>query len=244
VPHSVPFTLSVAGLLWFGWFRFNAGSALAASDLAVKCVRDDAHGGRAGLRRGFSRPHAHRPRDGRWCRDRRSGGLVASQPAAGFVSPRAALAIAACAALASYGQCSFAPRTSVDDTLDVLPATGWPVSWARCSPESSRRSRECSRADGLFSGGGFHQLGIQAIAVLVTVVLSGALTAGIIVVIRATARCDGSVADGSTAMDASEHGEEAYHAGDLGEMGGSAGALGQGVVLVPAVGSTARARVA
>jgi len=43
---------------------------------------------------------------------------------------------------------------------------------------------------------------------------------------------NGSVADELTGMDASEHGEEAYHAGDLGEMGGSAGALGQGVVLV------------
>jgi Amt family ammonium transporter len=58
------------------------------------------------------------------------------------------------------------------------------------------------------------------------------LTAGIIVAIRATVGVSASIADELTGLDASEHGEEAYHAGDLGEMGGSAGALGQGVVLV------------
>jgi ammonium transporter, Amt family len=96
-------------------------------------------------------------------------------------------------------------------------------------------------ADGLFAGGGFHQLGVQAVAVLVTMILSGGLTAGILVAIRALLGVRGSITDELTGMDSSEHGEEAYHAGDLGEMGGSAGALGQGVVLIrPSVPEKAR----
>ena len=71
---------------------------------------------------------------------------------------------------------------------------------------------------------------------MVTIALSGTLTAGILVAIRALFRVRGSLAEEVTGMDSSDHGEEAYHAGDLGEMGGSAGALGHGVVLIRPAG--------
>ena len=87
-------------------------------------------------------------------------------------------------------------------------------------------------ADGLFNGGGFHQVGVQALAVLVTIVLSGAATTGILVALQAVMKVRASIASEVIGLDSGEHGEEAYHAGDLGEMGGSAGALGHGVVLI------------
>ena len=72
-------------------------------------------------------------------------------------------------------------------------------------------------------------------------VLSGALTAGILVALQAVMKVRSSIAAEVIGLDSSEHGEEAYHAGDLGEMGGSAGALGHGVVLVrPGVPKRAR----
>ena len=73
-------------------------------------------------------------------------------------------------------------------------------------------------------------------AVAPTTTASGTLTAGILVAIRALLGVRSSLAEEVTGMDSSEHGEEAYHAGDLGEMGGSAGALGHGVVLIRPAG--------
>ena len=87
-------------------------------------------------------------------------------------------------------------------------------------------------ADGLLSGGGMHQVGVQLLAVVVTMILSGVLTTGIILAVRAAFGVQVAISEEIIGLDASEHGEEGYHAGDLGEMGGSAGALGQGVVLV------------
>jgi ammonium transporter, Amt family len=158
------------------------------------------------------------------------------------VSPRAALAIGVCAALASYGAMQLRARTSVDDTLDVFACHGVAgIVGALLTGVFASKAVNAAGADGLFAGGGFHQLGVQAVAVLVTMILSGGLTAGILVAIRALLGVRGSITDELTGMDSSEHGEEAYHAGDLGEMGGSAGALGQGVVLIrPSVPEKAR----
>ena len=104
LPHNVPFTLLGAGLLWFGWFGFNAGSALAASPIAALAFVDDDAG--AGGARWSS---------GRSSTCMRSGkptavgaataivvGLVAITPAAGFISPMSAIALGAIAAVPSY----------------------------------------------------------------------------------------------------------------------------------------------
>jgi ammonium transporter, Amt family len=243
VPHSVPFTLFGAGLLWFGWFGFNAGSALSASELAATAFATTHAAAAAGLTAWIL---IDLVRTGRATAVGAATGavvgLVAITPAAGFVSPRAALAIGVCAALASYGAMQLRARTSVDDTLDVFACHGVAgIVGALLTGVFASKAVNAAGADGLFAGGGFHQLGVQAVAVLVTMILSGGLTAGILVAIRALLGVRGSITDELTGMDSSEHGEEAYHAGDLGEMGGSAGALGQGVVLIrPSVPEKAR----
>jgi Amt family ammonium transporter len=243
VPHSVPFTLFGAGLLWFGWFGFNAGSALAASDLAAMAFATTHAAAAAGLTAWII---VDVVRTGRATAVGAATGavvgLVAITPAAGFVTTRAALAIGVLGALASYAAMQIRARTSVDDSLDVFACHGVAgIVGALLTGVFATKAVNAAGADGLLNGGGFHQVGVQAIAVVVTMVLSGALTAGILLAIRASMGVGASLSAEVTGMDTGEHGEEAYHAGDLGEMGGSAGALGHGVVLIrPGVGRIER----
>src|SRR4051812_35323004 len=125
VPHSVPFTLFGAGLLWFGWFGFNAGSALSASDLAATAFATTHAAAAAGLATWMI---VDLIRTGRATAVGAATGavvgLVAITPAAGFVSTRAALAIGMLGALASYTAMQLRARTSVDDSLDVFACHG------------------------------------------------------------------------------------------------------------------------
>ena len=243
VPHSVPLTLFGAGLLWFGWFGFNAGSAGTASDLAATAFATTHAAAAAGLATWLLIDIL---RNGRATAVGLATGavvgLVAITPAAGFVTTRAALAIGALAAVASYAAMQIRARTSVDDTLDVFACHGVAgIMGAMLTGVFATKAVNAAGADGLLAGGGFRQVGVQAVAVLVTVVLSGALTAGILLTLRSVMGLRAAIGDEVTGLDTSEHGEEAYHAGDLGEMGGSAGSLGHGVVLIrPGVGRIER----
>ena len=234
VPHSVPFTLFGAGLLWFGWFGFNAGSALTASDIAALAFASTHAAAAAGLTAWIL---VDLVRTGKTTAVGAATGavigLVAITPAAGFVSTRSGLVIGALAAVASYTAMQIRARTTLDDTLDVFACHGVAgIFGALLTGVFASKVVNPAGADGLIHGGGFHQLGVQAIAVLVTMVLSGGLTAGILFALQAVMKVRTTIASELIGLDSSEHGEEAYHAGDLGEMGGSAGALGHGVILV------------
>src|SRR5512138_1112947 len=125
LPHNVPFVLLGAGLLWFGWFGFNAGSALAASPqaglafvttmlapaatLVVWTLLDFFRLGKATAVGGATAIVV---------------GLVAITPAAGFVSPMSAILLGGAAAFPSYFALLWRARTSLDDSLDVLAAHG------------------------------------------------------------------------------------------------------------------------
>ena len=124
-PHNVPTILMGAGLLWFGWFGFNGGSALVAGNLAsLACLTTNTAGAAAAVgwmlietwQRG--KPTAVGVATGA------VAGLVAITPAAGFVSPLGALLIGFIASLVSSQALVFKNRIGLDDTLDVLPVHG------------------------------------------------------------------------------------------------------------------------
>jgi Amt family ammonium transporter len=124
-PHNVPFILMGAGLLWFGWFGFNGGSALIAGNLAsLACLTTNTAGAAAAvgwmvietLQRG--KPTAVGVATGA------VAGLVAITPAAGFVSPLGSVLIGfVAAAICSYAL-QLKNRSGLDDSLDVLPVHG------------------------------------------------------------------------------------------------------------------------
>ena len=124
-PHNVPFVLLGAGLLWFGWFGFNGGSALAANELAALAFSNTALAPMATLVVWVLLDYF---RTGRATAVGGATaivvGLVAITPAAGFVSPSAALLLGGIAALPSYFVIVARSRTRLDDSLDVFAGHG------------------------------------------------------------------------------------------------------------------------
>jgi Amt family ammonium transporter len=233
VPHNVPLTLLGAGLLWFGWFGFNAGSALGASAVAVNALVTTHAAAAAALSCWLVLDL--------WRSGRTTAvgaatgaivGLVAITPAAGYVTPRAALLIGVIAAACSYAAMQLRARTRIDDALDVFACHGVAgIAGALLTGVFATTSVNPAGANGLLAGNAA-QVGVQALAVLATMALSGSLTAAIIATLRAVMPVRASLGDELAGLDASDHGEEAYHVGDLGELAGGA-PLG-GVILIHA----------
>ena len=232
IPHNVPFTLLGAGLLWFGWFGFNAGSALSSGALAVSAFAATHIAAAAALCTWMVLDLA---------RNRRATavgaatgmvvGLVAITPAAGYVSPRGALAIGVLAAIASYIAIILRPRTGIDDALDVFACHGIAgISGALLTGVFASKVVNPAGADGLLHGNP-HQLVVQALAVGATIVLAGAGTLIILVLVRVVTPLRLSVASEIDGADISEHGEEAYYGGDVAALAGRRIALGQSVSL-------------
>ncbi len=125
LPHNVPFTLLGAGMLWFGWFGFNAGSALSAGNSAALAFVTTMFAP-AGTLVVWSL--IDMMRNGRVTAVGAATaivvGLVAITPAAGFVSPISALALGGIAAIPSYFALVWRVRTRLDDSLDVVAAHG------------------------------------------------------------------------------------------------------------------------
>jgi Amt family ammonium transporter len=171
MPHNLPFTMLGAGLLWFGWFGFNAGSALTAGGLASSAfVTTNVATGAAMLGWAFVD----------WMRERRvtslgavSGavaGLVAITPAAGFVSPLSSILIGLLAGVVCSYAVGLKLKFGFDDTLDVVGvhAVGGIVG-ALSIGFLAEKTVNSAGADGMFHGGGLTLLGHQAIAVAASV---------------------------------------------------------------------------
>jgi Amt family ammonium transporter len=232
VPHNVPFTLLGAGLLWFGWFGFNAGSALAANGVAAGAFVATHVAASAAAAAWMS---IELLRTGRATAVGAATGavvgLVAITPAAGFVTPLAALVIGALAAGASHAAIQLRARTRVDDALDVFACHGVAgIVGALLTGVFATTSVNPAGGDGLLAGNA-GQLGVQAVAVLVTMALSGGVTAAVLLVVRATMALRVPLADELAGVDLSEHGEEAYHGGGVGDLAGRRATLGDAVLL-------------
>jgi Amt family ammonium transporter len=231
VPHNVPLVLLGAGLLWFGWFGFNAGSALAANGLAALAFTNTNTAAATALVT--------------WaCIDLfRSGkvtavgaatglvvGLVGITPAAGYVTPLAALAIGALAALVSYTAIQIRARTRLDDALDVFSCHGLAgAAGALLTGVFATKLANPEGGDGWLAGN-FAQMGVQLLAVAATVTLAAVGTALIMAFVNATIGARADVREQLRGLDLSEHGEEAYF-GEHGAIAGSGVSLGEAVVV-------------
>jgi Amt family ammonium transporter len=220
-PHNVPVVMLGAGLLWFGWFGFNAGSELAADGLAstvwlnttaatcaamlgwllVEKIRDGhatSIGGASGV----------------------VAGLVAITPACGALSPVGSLILGVVAGGLSALAVGLKYRFGYDDSLDVvgvhLVAGLWGTIGAGLLATSS----------GLFYGGGAKQLVVQIIIAFASLLISGILTAVIALALKRTLGWRVTEDIESDGIDQSEHGESAYElSGFTGGRFGSSGAV-------------------
>jgi Amt family ammonium transporter len=213
LPHSVPLVLLGAGLLWFGWFGFNAGSALAANGAAALAFANTLLAPMAALGAWMA---LDRLRTGRVTAVGAATGivvgLVAVTPAAGFVSPRGALAIGALAALPSYFGLLARSRTRLDDALDVVAAHGLGgVSGALLTGVFA--SAAWGGTAGLLEGNPA-LLGKQALAVAATLLWSGLGTWGVLRGIALLARLGAGERREARGLDVELHGEEAYGSGE------------------------------
>ena len=214
LPHNVPFVLLGSGLLWFGWFGFNAGSALAASPIAGLAFVTTMLAPAATL---VVWTFLDMMRSGKPTAVGAATaivvGLVAITPAAGFISPVNALFLGAIAAVPSYLALMIRAKTSLDDSLDVVAAHGvGGTVGALLTGVFAEKS-----VNGLFDGliaGNPGQVLIQGAAVLTAIVYSGVMSfillklIGLVMPLRATNEEEGA------GLDITQHGEEAYlHAG-------------------------------
>jgi Amt family ammonium transporter len=213
LPHNVPFVLLGASLLYFGWFGFNAGSALAANGTAVLAFTNTLLAPAASLAAWMALDAF---RTGRATAVGAATaiviGLVVITPAAGFVSPVSALAMGALGAVPSYFVIVWRARTRLDDSLDVLAAHGiGGMSGALFTGVFA--DARWGGTNGLLFGNPA-QLGVQAVGVLVTILYSIVGTfavlklVGLVIPLRATMRGEG------VGMDITQHGEEAYTEGE------------------------------
>ena len=234
LPHNVPFVLLGAGLLWFGWFGFNGGSALAANGLAGSAMVATNTAAAAALVVWMLLDHF---RSGRSTAIGAATGavvgLVAITPAAGFVTPLAAVAIGGLAAGASYTAMQLRARTSLDDSLDVFACHGvGGIVGALLTGVFATKAVNPGGADGLLYGNPM-QFVVQLAAVGATVVLAAAGTAVVLVAVRAVAGLRLPAEEEISGIDLVEHGEEAYYGGDVGELAGRRPLIGDSV-FVPA----------
>jgi ammonium transporter, Amt family len=210
LPHNIPTVLLGAGLLWFGWFGFNAGSALAASPIAGLAFVTTLLAPAATL---VVWTFLDIMRSGKptavGCATAIVVGLVAVTPAAGFISPMSAVALGGIAAVPSYLALIIRSKTSLDDSLDVVAAhgVGGTVGALLTGVFADKA------LNGVFDGalhGNPGQVGIQAAAVLTAIVYSGAVSFILLKLISLFVPLRATVSDEATGLDVSMHGEEAY----------------------------------
>ena len=211
VPHNVPFVVLGAGILWFGWFGFNAGSALtsggvaAGAFLATQLAAATAMLTWIGLER---LRHRHASTIG--AATGAVAGLVAVTPAAGYVTPLAALGIGVVAGAVCFGAVELKHRLRFDDSLDVvgIHLVGGVVGALLTGVLASAAVNPAG------VDGGLVQVARQFAAVAVSGAFSFTMTLAILAVIDRVVPVRVAADDEDTGLDATQHGETAYSLGE------------------------------
>ncbi|MCU0588657.1 MAG: ammonium transporter [Syntrophobacteraceae bacterium] len=210
-PHNLTMTITGAGILWFGWFGFNGGSALGSNGLAGSAfIATHIAAGAAALswmvvewlHRG--KPTALGIASGA------VAGLVAITPACGFVGPISSIIIGLAGGAVCYLAVSLKPKLGYDDSLDVVGvhAVGGTLGALLTGLFASKLVNPAA-ADGLFFGNAA-QLGTQALSVVAAWVYSFVVTWIILKILDATMGLRVSEEEESEGLDLSQHGETGY----------------------------------
>ncbi len=215
-PHSMPLVMLGAGILWLGWFGFNAGSALAANGQAIQAFMNTFLAAAAA---GLSWAILERVRDGHFTNlGTASGivaGLVAITPAAGFVSGMAPIWIGLAAGIICCYAVGWKTKAGYDDALDVVGVhlVGGLVGSLAVGLFANPEFFGGDFMAGLFYGGGLSLFGQQALANVATMIYSFVVTVLIMYALKVTigVRVDEEVE--TTGLDLAEHAETAYSTG-------------------------------
>jgi Amt family ammonium transporter len=211
IPHNLPMTITGAALLWFGWFGFNAGSALACNGLAANAfVVTHVSSAVAALSWIFMEwIHRGKPTT-LGAASGAVAGLVAITPASGFVSPLSAIIIGALAGIICYGGILLKARLGYDDSLDVVGIHGLGGTWgALATGLFASTSINPDGANGLFFGNP-GQLWVQFISVIATMVFAFVMTFIILKVIDLVVGLRVTAEEEMKGLDVSLHDEAGY----------------------------------
>src|SRR5262245_48031694 len=216
VPHNVPFVILGASLLWFGWFGFNAGSALTAGGLAsLAFVTTNLSAAAAVVTWVLLESALKKRPSGVGAAVASVVGLVAITPAAGFVTPLAAAVIGSVAALVCYAALQLLGRTRLDDRLDVFACHGvGGIVGALLTGVFATTSVNAAGADGLLYGNA-KLLAVQLASVGATAGLAALGTAAIMLTLRWLTGLRPAQLGEARGIDAIEHGEVAYALGTV-----------------------------
>jgi ammonium transporter, Amt family len=213
-PHNLPLTVMGASLLWFGWFGFNAGSALAANGLAAHAfMTTNTATAAAALGWMFTEWSSRGKPTVLGAASGAVAGLVAITPAAGFVTPMASIVIGAVAGFICYSACNLKSKLGYDDSLDVVGVHGVGGTWgALATGIFATKLVNDAGGDGLLYGNP-KQLWIQFIAVAVTWVLGFVMTTIILKVLDGIMGLRVTDEEEMAGLDLSQHSETAYTLG-------------------------------
>jgi Amt family ammonium transporter len=211
IPHNLPMTITGTAILWFGWFGFNAGSALACNGLAANAFVTTHTAAAAAALTWMFAEWIHR--DKPTTLGAASGavaGLVAITPAAGFVSPMSALMIGGLGGVICYMGVLVKSKFGYDDSLDVVGIHGLGGTWgALATGLFASTAVNPAGANGLFFGNP-GQLWIQFLSVVVTMVFAFSMTFIIFKILDWTMGLRVSEEDEVKGLDLTQHSETAY----------------------------------
>jgi Amt family ammonium transporter len=213
IPHNLTMTVTGAGLLWFGWFGFNAGSALAAGQSAALALVTTHVAASAGALGWLLAEAKHRGKPS--ALGAASGivaGLVAITPAAGFVAPWAAIVIGLLAGVVCYAAVVLKNRFGYDDALDVFGVHGvGGLLGALLTGVFASKALNPAGANGLLYGeGGGKQLGVQALGIVAAGAYAIVMTVVIWKVVGLVTKIRVDEPDEREGLDTALHGEEGY----------------------------------
>jgi Amt family ammonium transporter len=220
-PHSLPLTLLGTGILWFGWFGFNAGSALSADGIAAQALMNTFLAASAGM---LGWLFVERVKDGKpttlGAASGAVAGLVAITPCAGFVGGMSPIAIGLAAGVLCVLAIQLKYRLGYDDSLDVIGVhlVGGLVGALLLGLFADSAVNEAVTDEGLFLGGGLSLLWFQLVASVVTLAFSFVVSLLIAKVVDLVVGLRVTPSEEDEGLDFTQHAETAYSFGSTGSM--------------------------